>query len=228
MSEDEVVVLVISLVAGVVLWCLWYVRCFRLTRWRSGSRVVWLLWLLCFAPIACGILLWTVLRFLAAHDVREAGAYLTLYTALGAAWVGMYTVCTGVTGISVRDDALERCNPAAAWAIAGGLIGLTLCFAGGNIGDGPGWWVVVYCGVLSTAVFFGCWAALEKLGGISELVTIERDLASGLRLAGFSDCRRIDPGPGRGGRLGVGPSHERRVPAARLARADRAVLRRVS
>ena len=37
-------------------------------------------------------------------------------------------------GLSVRDDAIERQNIAASCGISGALIGVTLCFAGGNIG----------------------------------------------------------------------------------------------
>ena len=33
---------------------------------------------------------------------------------------------------------------AAVPAVVGALVGVTFCYAGGNIGDGPGWWVVVF------------------------------------------------------------------------------------
>jgi hypothetical protein len=71
------------------------------------------------------------------------------------------------------------------WAAAGGLTGLTLCFAGANIGDGPGWWVVLYAASLSTVTLFAVWACLERLTHVSEAVTVDRDVASGLRLGGF-------------------------------------------
>jgi hypothetical protein len=40
---------------------------------------------------------------------------------------------------------LEHGNPA-----AGAILGLTLAFARGNIGNGPGWWVVVFSAGMST------------------------------------------------------------------------------
>jgi len=80
---------------------------------------------------------------------------------------------------------IERANPAAAYAIGGALLGITLCFAGGNIGDGPGWWVVVFSAALSTLAFFILWALLHRFTGLADAVTIDRDPASGLRLAGY-------------------------------------------
>ena len=137
------------------------------------------------APVACGVLLWLVLRNLAAHDVRDAPQYLAFYLVLGAAWIGLGIRLMGLLGLSVRDDALERRNAAAAWAAAGGLAGLTLCYAGANIGDGPGWWVVVYAALLSSATLLALWAILERLTRVSETVTVERDVAAGMRLGGF-------------------------------------------
>jgi hypothetical protein len=60
-----------------------------------------------------------------------------------------------------------------------------LCFAGANIGNGPGWWVVVFSATLSTGGFFLLWAVVEWLTGVSEMVTVERTSGSGLRLGGF-------------------------------------------
>ncbi|MCU0982482.1 MAG: hypothetical protein MUF25_25265 [Pirellulaceae bacterium] len=182
MSEDEVFALVASCVLAGIFWIRWYRHCQAVTWLRCGLG---LRLAVIAVPVACGVLLWIVLRRLASHDVREAPQYLALYFAMGAAWVGLGVRLLGLLGLSVRDDALERRNGAAAWAAAGGLIGLTLCFAGGNIGDGPGWWVVVYSALLSTGGLLLLWAILDRLTGVSESVTVERDVASGMRLGGF-------------------------------------------
>jgi len=182
MSDDEIMVLVPSGVLTAIFWLRWYRHCQALSWLRAGfgSRL-----LVIAAPIVCGALLLLVLRSLAARDVRDAPKYLAFYLVLGAAWVGLGIRLVGLLGLSVRDDALERRNVAAAWAAAGALIGLTLCYAGANIGDGPGWWVVVYSACLSTAAWFALWTVLDRLTGASEAVTVERDVASGLRLGGF-------------------------------------------
>ena len=88
-------------------------------------------------------------------------------------------------GVSPKLDALERRNGAAAWAVAGALVGLTLAFAGGNIGNGPGWWVVVFAAGLASGALLGGWAVVELATDTAETVTVERDTASGVRLAGL-------------------------------------------
>ena len=59
------------------------------------------------------------------------------------------------------------------------------CFAGGNVGDGPGWWVVVFCAALSTGALFLLWGALQAATDLADSIVIERDGASAVRLAGF-------------------------------------------
>ena len=41
------------------------------------------------------------------------------------------------------------------------MLGVTLCYAGGNIGNGPGWWVVVFSAGLSTVALFAAWMVLD-------------------------------------------------------------------
>jgi len=130
-------------------------------------------------------MLFLVLRWWAADDVRYSGTYLTFYMAMGAAWVGFCTHWLGLLGISPREDVLERQNLAAAFAMIGALAGITFSFAGANIGNGPGWWVVVFSAGLSTLAFFGLWVVVECLTGVSESVTVERACSAGLRLGGF-------------------------------------------
>jgi uncharacterized membrane protein YjfL (UPF0719 family) len=180
MSDDEAVVLFASGAIAVVVWLIWFGRTLWIGRVSSSGRQ-----LLLFVPFAAAALLFAVLRVLAAHDVRDDSRYLWLYFLLGAAWVGLCVRALPLLGVSPRDDVLERGNRAAADAVAGALLALTFCFAGGNIGDGPGWWVVVFSAGLATAALFLAWAILETSSAVSETVTIDRDRAAGIRLAGF-------------------------------------------
>ena len=182
MSPDEALVLVASLIVLLAAWTGWYWQAatiaVRLSP-REGRPLLYVI------PLVCVLVLWMVLRELASFDVREAPQYLFLYMALGLAWVGALIRGTAFAGISMRDDVLERRNGAAAIAIGGAMLGLTFAFAGGNIGDGPGWWVVVFAAGLATLALFLSWLALDALTGVSDAITIDRDRASGLRLAGF-------------------------------------------
>lgn len=181
MSGDEVMVLIVSAGTAAIAWYRWY--CAALVRTlvvRNASRTIFVV-----TPAVCMVLLYAILRSWAADDVRDSGTYMTFYMVAGAAWVGLITPLGSFLGLSPRDDAVERQNLAAALATAGTLTGITFCFTGGNIGSGPGWWVVAFSAGLSTVSFFGLWALVEWPTGISESVTVERSLGAGLRLGGF-------------------------------------------
>jgi uncharacterized membrane protein YjfL (UPF0719 family) len=182
MSAGEKILTVMSIVFASVMWARWYLLPAGLQRLgasRSGWRA------LRVTPAVCVVLLLIVLRTAASHDVRDDIRYLGMYLALGAAWIAAAALLLPVVGVSVRDDVLERANPAAAYAVGGALIGVTLAFAGGNIGDGPGWWVVLFASGLATLALYALWLVFEQFTDVSDHVTIERDPASGLRLGGL-------------------------------------------
>ena len=182
MSGDEVVVLIGSAGFATIMWWRWYrapSKIQRLGRPATGGLALLL------SPVAAGLLLFGVLQFASASDVRDDPRYLTLYFFLGAVWIRAAVACVSLAGISPRHDTLEGANRSAAYATAGALLAATLCFAGGNIGDGPGWWVVVFSAGLATGALFLTWVVLERLTRVADVVTIERDDAAGVRLAGF-------------------------------------------
>jgi uncharacterized membrane protein YjfL (UPF0719 family) len=180
-SPDEVFVIVVAALVWAATWFWWY------RGLRQGPRI-WLgsppRRLLALAPLASTILIFIVLVAWSSHDVRESPIYLFQYVALGAAWSGAAMPWLAWHGLSARDDVAERNNPAAAVALCGAILGVGLCYAGGNIGDGPGWWVVVFSAALATAAFFVLWRILDAASPRNDLITIHRDLACGLRHAG--------------------------------------------
>ena len=135
-------------------------------------------------PIVAGLLLYAVLLFWADQWVRNSYVYQVFYFVMGAAWVGMATWLTQALGIGIRDDVLERRNRAAAAALGGAVLAITFCFAGANIGDGPHFGVVIYCAAMATGALLVVWLVLEVTSHISETITVERNLSSGVRLAG--------------------------------------------
>jgi tryptophan-rich sensory protein len=182
MSGDEVVILALGGILSAVFWGVWYLAPLRVQfpgRRTTGRALLYL------TPLAAAAALFTVLRTAASYDVRDDPRYLTFYLVLGAAWVGLCIRSLPVTGISTRDDVVERANGSAASVVAGAMLAITLCYAGGNIGDGPGWWVVVFSACLSTLSLFVAWMLLEAVSGVSEIVTIDRDPSAGVRMAGF-------------------------------------------
>ncbi len=182
MSGDENLLLFASGIAALVSWGAWYVWLLRLPRLGTRGRPRRLLTLV---PGVCALLLYLVLSTAAAHDVRDSEVYLTLYLVFGLAWVGIGAHALRIFGLSARDDVVERDNESAALAIGGALVALTLCFAGGNIGDGPGWWVVLFSGLLATLALGVLWYVFDRVTAAADQITIERDPAAGVRLAGF-------------------------------------------
>lgn len=182
MSPDEVLVFIVCLVITVIAWAKWYFEAAAVAPLASSrsDRSNLLL-----TPAIAALILFSILKRFASHDVREDPVYLSFYMAMGAAWVGLARGGLSWLGLNARDDVIERNNRAASSAVCGGLLGMTLCFSGGNIGDGPGWWVVVFAAALATGTLLSLWIILHVFTSIADTVTIERDPAAGLRVAGF-------------------------------------------
>lgn len=181
MSGDETMVMLVSMVVAAVAWYRWYAATrVKTLAIRNAGRS-----LFAVTPPISLALLFVVLCLWAADDVRCSGTYLAFYMFAGAAWVGFSVLWLDFLGISPRDDVIERQNLAAAFATSGAVFGITFCYAGANIGNGRGWWVVVFSAGLATIAFFGLWAMIERLTTISESVTVDRFVGAGLRLGGL-------------------------------------------
>src|SRR4051812_29982803 len=141
MSPDELIVSVVAVILGPVLWGAWLMQMARLGgigRRRGPVGAI------AAALALAALLIFVVLRTCASFDVAQAPPYLFMYVVLGLAWLRIIEPAFSFAGLSLRDDLFERRNHAAMPAAIGALLGVTLCYAGGNIGDGPGWWVVVF------------------------------------------------------------------------------------
>ena len=181
MSADELVVTLVAVAAGPVAWAVWLFR----ARWAQQVRRSGSLDVVAGALAASTLLIIVVLRTIASFDVVDDLRYQFMYLVLGLAWMRIAQTAFAFAGLSARDDVVERGNGAAAIALAGALIGVALCYVGGNIGDGPGWWVVVFSAGLSTLTSLALWIVLTLCSPVADVVAIDRDRATGTRLAGF-------------------------------------------
>ncbi len=182
MSGDEVFVTVASIVLGPAAWAWWLVRAASFDTLRPHRPPVALFG----AGVGvAGLLIFAVLRFFAADDVREAPQYLVMYFSLGLAWLRLVTMVFPLAGLSPRDDLIERRNAAAIPAWMGGVFGVACCYAGANVGNGPGWWVVVFSALLATAGLGVVWLLMALGTGLMDVVTVDRDPAAGMRLGGL-------------------------------------------
>lgn len=150
-------------------------------------------------PLSCGIFLVGVLAKWLSADVRSDPEVIAQYCALGLVWVGVTQRAFAFLGVSTRDDVIERRNPAAAIVVAGQLAAATCCFAGANIGNGPGVEVVLFCAMLSTISLVLLWVVFDRIAGIADTVTIERNRCAGIRAAGWLVSTGIVLGGGTAG-----------------------------
>ena len=182
MSADEVILTLFALVVGPVLWAVWLWQMARIEMVRGRrTAVTWI----AVTIIVAALLILFILDTAASSEVVDAPKYEFMYVVLGLAWIRHAQMVFPYLGLSPRDDAIERRNGAAAVALAGAILGVALCYAGGNIGNGPGWWVVVFSATLATGSLMGSWAGLARFTTIADAVTVDRDPAAGIRLASF-------------------------------------------
>jgi uncharacterized membrane protein YjfL (UPF0719 family) len=173
-----------SVVVSIRIWVPWYLDIVRVNRTAALSKYRLVLGV---TPIVCLLLLLLCLERFAAKEVRESDFYVLVYMAIGAGSLGISSQIFPFLGVSARDEDLERRNSASAIAVTGALLGASFCFAGGNIGEGPGVEAVAASAGAAIGVWFFFWYSLEVLSGrrLSERITVERDVGSGVRLAGL-------------------------------------------
>jgi len=104
------------------------------------------------------------------------------YVVMGYAWIYACLIIMSLCfDLSWIDDGLNCGNHAAAAAISGGVIGVTIIYAGANIGDGPGWWCVLFAGGLGTIAWVILGGVVNISAKIFERITVGRDFNCGVR-----------------------------------------------
>jgi hypothetical protein len=151
-------------------------------RLRGPSRVI--KWPVAGALLGAGVLFFVLIKF-SSWDVRSSPIYISMYGVLGVAWTLLTIVALGQIGVNFWGDVLERRNPAAAVFFAGVIPGVLLSYTGSNIGDGPGWWVVVYCSVWATGWLLLSWIILDRVAGTGEEISVQRSLSTAVRVAAW-------------------------------------------
>ncbi|MBL0921023.1 MAG: hypothetical protein IBJ10_02710 [Phycisphaerales bacterium] len=182
MGGDEVFAMVVAMLLGMSLYG---VRLYFLTELHpmTASRRLRVAAMLVtpILALALGILV----NALAAADVRGDLRYVLLFTAIGVAWVEvLMLVAPPLLGILSPKEAVERRAAPSIIVHAGASAALAIAYLGGNLGDGPGWWVVLLSAALSSGALLAIWALIEAVDRRSEAVTIDRDAATAIRLSG--------------------------------------------
>lgn len=196
MSDEEVVVLVVCIVGSLITWAVYYFNILQLHRFYKAKKEKLVL---AFTPVFCAAGLFVLLKNFASFDVVNNPTYILFYSVMGALWVRLCFFLLRYMGIYWIEDALERKNAAALLIVLAFMIGATICYSGANIGDGPGWWCVVFAGGLATLVWLSLWQILNVSCSLSEKITVERDLNAAIRSAGYGIGSSIVCGRGAAG-----------------------------
>ena len=183
MDDAEVLVLLVSVaLAGLYLFT-WYwtvLSSWPPERGRSGKVVLGVL------PVCALVIFIFTLTTLASFDVVGSSVYIFFYVVLGFAW--MYLgVCliTIFFDVSWEDDILNSNNQSALFTFTGGFLGVAVIYSAANIGDGPGWWCVIFAGGLGTFAWVLFALLLNGAANVFERVTIDRDISCGVRSGCF-------------------------------------------
>jgi hypothetical protein len=170
-----------ALVGGARSWDYWN-SILRTSPFRAHrvNRIMMAVW-----PLSGLILTYIVVQTWGDATVRGHFDYVLLFLVGAVAWLGLADLVISGFGISSRDDAIERDNRAAAVAIGGWLLGLSVIYAFSNVGAGPTIWTTLAPACAGTIALVAMCLAIVIVGGTTiDDITIDCDLASGLRLAG--------------------------------------------
>jgi hypothetical protein len=150
---------------------------FRANHMRAS---LWLVFM-----FACASAIYFVLIKWSSPSVRGDIGEISFYLVFSIGWIVLAQGAFAFFGVSLRDDVAERDNNAAGFASAGLTIAATCCVACANIGDGPGFEVVLFCAALATASLFVLWFLVAQFSNAADRITIDRDPATGIRVGGW-------------------------------------------
>lgn len=161
-----------------------------LKKWYKASSSIWppiksmaVKYTLNLLPLISLVIYLFTLTILASFDVVDSIYYIAFYILLGYAWLyfGLF-VMAFFFDLSWVDDGFNMNNKAALFPITGGFLGLSIIYAGANIGDGPGWWCVIFAGGLGLVAWVLMALIVNLFTKIFERITVERDIPCGIRI----------------------------------------------
>ena len=135
--------------------------------------------------IASLVLIATAIWFWGANEVRGNATAVFCLTLIGGVYLMLANKIFPWLGLDIRDDAVERRNPAATIALAGALLSVAVIYAAGNLGEGPSYLENFFSAALGIGGLLVAWLVLECGAHVSVSIAEERDLASGIRFGGF-------------------------------------------
>ena len=179
MDFSEVLVFIVSIFVSVMFLSRWVTLIY--SNWpperNQSARKMF-----ASLPLISLVIILVTLLGLASFDVVGDAFWTFFYIVFGYAWIHMgLTAMSAFFDLSWIDDVLNLSNNAATVAIAGGFLGITVIYSGANIGDGPGWWCVLFAGGLGMAAWIVFGFIINLFTKVFETVTVGRDICCGIR-----------------------------------------------
>ena len=183
MDGSELAVFMISMALTFVYIAKWYYSI--ASAWPKEHGILGKA-VLGFLPAVALVAMLSVLTTLASFDVVGSTFFITFYVFLGFPWLWLGELAMrSFFDISLADDILQMDNKSALLTFAGGFLGVTAIYSAANIGDGPGWWCVVFAGGLGFVAWVTLALAAGRLSHAFERVTVGRDVPCGIRFGCF-------------------------------------------
>jgi hypothetical protein len=181
MSSNEVTAMIASLFVGGFLWGRWFVQ---LTTVQPPVAQPGRFWVVPSALGAFWFINLAILDTIAASDVRSDPVYVLFYLILGLGVSGIALSGFRLFGLRPADIA-QRGNHAAAVFVVLAIVAVAFAYGGANVGEGPGFQVVLFCSALSCGgLLIVC--ALDFAGARTGYhVLVDRDRGAALRSGGM-------------------------------------------
>jgi hypothetical protein len=138
-------------------------------------------------PLVAFVIMATILSTVAAPSVTSSPGWILFYIVVGFGWIQcVLHLVFRCFDLSWIDDVVGKNHTEPALLpVIGSLSGITLIYAGSNIGDGPGWWCVIYASAIATLVWFILGHIIQKTTDAFSTITIGRDLPCAIRMGAY-------------------------------------------
>ncbi|WP_035368961.1 hypothetical protein [Acholeplasma hippikon] len=130
-----------------------------------------------------------LLSNLASFDVVGSEYYIFYYLMMGIAYIYIHIVVLyNFLGLSMIDDVFNNSNRAAFLTIGSSLLGLSVMFAAANIGDGPGFWTVIFADFLGLVAYVVIMYIYDRFTRTLEHIQSDHNMQKGIRYSVFVLC----------------------------------------
>lgn len=182
-SDDEIFAFIISIVSVIGFYGFSYYR--HLIKIFMTSKALKNLFII--LPLIYFLGNFYTITVAASFDVVTDFSYIIFYSIMSLAFLALFFLLSSLFfGVSWLEDGLRNRNVASGLFMVGVAATCFGIYCGSNVGDGPSWLCVVFPTLLGLGVFIGSLLVANLFTKLFKNITVERDIAVGIRFLGFS------------------------------------------